>query len=672
MIACLLSVGALAGCEKQVKSSQDGVLLTYFDEDGNEHSIKADKILSDYYDDSSKYQTIYDTIYSVVVRNYFAKEREPGVLYEGAKPEPLGLSQMDEINAEAEDKVSIDEETAKSNAEANNTRYKKELQAILDSKGVNDTDELKQKYVEELQKEKFEDNFYTYCLEELKSADNGNTKTITTKIDDETSFTFDWNGYINDELPYHVSHVMVALDDTSDTNYYNGTISSDNAKKLYNVVNDLGDPNKSFSAVAVDKSDDTGSGAKQGDLGIMDYDTSFISEFKLGVYAYEQFYAENTSEVNDAIKMDKKDDSDKVIYKKTVAETFDIGADEIPTVNYNVFKDLFSYAEKDNDKDGEAVIEGSSLVKPRNIIYNKYLNIHSVYFIEKSGDDLDDEIALGAKSKYRRLNGVSTNPYVLHAEINGEYKPVIAVRGSSQDKQEIHFIVINRSPYENDLLGNPTLPNRSVSGVSLSEYYTTFYPAEAGYPKDTNSKAKQTYVNFLSNEDSKTKARAEEFASKLKSYDSDKIGKYIFLKYLNEEKITFGDNKTLAKALMNWIKTSLDKKSEEKKENWEKTVNDYLDKLDRQNAERSKLIPQVGTFLYEHANENKSVYAVLGATAYAEHKAELVEAVLVSGKAADDTEAENYLGEHGEDKATPLCDWYKVKGGIFNDGKAHL
>ena len=82
LISCLLSVGTLAGCDT-LKSSSDGVLLRYT-VDGVEGQITADEILNEYYNDSTKYQAIYDTIYSVIARNYFSKDRgekeyQPGV-----------------------------------------------------------------------------------------------------------------------------------------------------------------------------------------------------------------------------------------------------------------------------------------------------------------------------------------------------------------------------------------------------------------------------------------------------------------------------------------------------------------------------------------------------------------------------------------------------------------
>ena len=610
LISCLLSVGTLAGCDT-LKSSSDGVLLSYT-VDGVEGKITADDILGDYYNDSTKYQSIYDTIYSVIARNYFAKDRET-VNYHGTEVK-LGKPQMATIERDAKEKVSDDKDTAQSNADANNTKYKKEFEAILESKGVEDEEELLEKYIAELQKETFENNFYTYKIEDIK---NGAT-------DVELDGKQFWNGYLNDQLPYHVSHILVKLADTSDTNYYNGTISEANADRLYNVIHELGAGAKTFAKIAMTYNEDPGSKDKEGDLGIMDYDTSFINEFKLGIYAYEQFY-KGTDVSNSRIAVS---DEVKANYLDAAKNAFGLAAaTDLPTVKLSVFDELKAVAKDETDENGKAVIESATLVFPRNIIYNKYLNRHAVFFIED--DTAHDNF----------VNVMGKN--ILCADGNAE-KPIIAVRASSGGEQEIHLMVVNRSPFV----------ATDANGVNLTNYYTTFYPAQDFYPTDGSGKKLDTYVNFLTNEASETKSRAEELASKFKSYDSDKLGKYIFLKYMQEENIEFKDA-ALKDALMKWIKTSVEKNAEEKSETWTKTWNEYIDKLVRQNSERKKLVPEACRLAFKHANDDTTLIKSL--PEYAEIKALLT--------------AEG-LDEPAADAVT--TDWFKKEGGLCNDGKAHL
>ena len=631
LISCLLSVGTLAGCDN-IKSSSDGVLLSYT-VDGVKDKITADQILGDYYNDSTKYQAIYDTIYSVIARNYFSRDRGE-VDYHGTKVK-LGEPQMTTIRRDAAEKVSDDKDTAQTNADTNNTKYKKEFEAILESKGVENEEELLNKYIEELQKETFENNFYTYQVDTIK---NGDTNAVKSLFDGTDLFT--WNGYLNDMLPYHMSHILVKLSDSSDTNYYNGTISEENAIRLFDVIDALGSGAKSFSKIAMTYNEDPGSKDKEGDLGIMDYDTSFINEFKLGIYAYEQFYNGTAAAASSKIGVS---DEVKTNYLNAAKEAFGLAAaTDLPTVKMSVFDELKTVAKQDKDENGKPVIENATLVYPRNIIYNKYLNRHAVFFIE---DDTEHD------------NFVSWNgKYILCADGDAT-KPIIAVRASSGGEQEIHLMVVNRSPFV----------ATDAKGVSLQDYYTTFYPAQDYYPVDANGKKLDTYVNFLTNEASDTKNRAEEFASKLKSYDSDKLGKYIFLKYANEEKIQFTEeNKALAEALMKWIKTSLEKKSEEKEESWTKTWNEYIDKLVRQNSERKKLVPQACKLAFLKANDSSVTASTILSDA---DKALLKAEILASGAVENEAAAEAKMNEYIAQKVT---EWFKTEGGLCNDGKAHL
>ena len=652
LISCLLSVGTLAGCDN-IKSSNDGVLLRYT-VDGKEQVIKADEILKDYYNDSTKYQAIYDTIYSVIARNYFTKERKSPTDPNFADVK-LGYPQMEKINRDAREKVSDDKDTAQQNADTNNTKYKKELEAIFESKGVEDEDELFDKYVEELQKETFENNFYTYFIEDIKNGDHS----------DNAELNAFWTGYFKDQVPFHVSHILVKLADESDTNYSDGTISEANAQRIYNVINDLGVGAKSFAKIATFYNEDPGSKDKEGDLGIMDYNTSFINEFKLGIYAYEQLYSANKD--SDELKNSNiyMVDDFGTAYKNAVKDMFDsTDPDVIPTVDLSVIDELKAVADKEADDAGKPVIENSTLVYPRNIIYNKYLNKHAVFFIENKAleDTADPNYADNiekyvTKGNYRKISQLG-NKYILTAD-GDETKPIVAVRASSGGEQEIHLMVVNRSPFAT-----------GENLVSLSNYYTTYYPAQDYYPKDGSGNKLDTYVNFLTNDVSDTKGRAEEFASKLKSYNSDKLGKYIFKKYLSEENVKFEDEK-LEKALMKWIDTSIEKANEEKDETWSKTWNEYLDKLSRQNSERTKLVPQACRLVYKKANDNLKLDGIVSfASLTAEQKDEILNSGLIKDLDGDSDIDMDDVKKFWEDTDAP--DAFKKEGGLCNDGKAHL
>ena len=688
LIACLLSVGGLAGCS-EVRSSSDGVLLTY--KVGDEtHKISADDILENAYDDSSKYQSIFDIIYSVLVKNYF--KREATVKYYGSDkvigskemgdPKDVATGTEGTIYGLANQKVEDDKDTAQSNADANNTKYKKELDAILESKGVDSLDELRDKYVAEIQKERFEKNFYTYYIEDLKQGAGttllaGQTEaqalesaTASAKLLDESYTASDlWSGYFKDQLPYHVSHILVKLEDGSGTNYANGTISEANAKRLFNVVDALGNGEDTFSTIAKQYSEDTGSRVLSGDLGIMDTSTSFVNEFKLGVYAYENIYgsASVAGSKIDASReglIGKYEDAVEGSFGK---DLFDLN--KIPEIPSTVFEELKNVAETDKDEKQKPVLEGETSLFPRNIIYNKYLNRHSFAFITGAADNTTAPEYAKKTTGYHAYTA-EENPKlvgkgnILSVKIAQEWTPILCVRAGS-DYQGIHFIVVNRSPFvETD-----------ANGLNQTTYYTTFYPDQDEYKAITGGKG-PTYINFSSKDSdvSATKKRAEELASKLKSFDSDRLSKYIFLKYLVEEKVEIQQS-GLREKLLKWIKTSVEKAREERTETWNKTWLEYIDSLKRQSSERSKLVPEACRLVYTQANSTVATLTLEKAIMEALDLDSSIPADVAEYHGTDIyKEIVELFGvdKYNEFKDKELSKSFKTEGGLCNNGKAHL
>ena len=647
LIACLLSVGGLAGCDSNtVRSSSDGVLLSYTVDGGKPINVKADDILKEYYDDSSKYQAIFDSIYSVLKINYFSAKRDTITLSDGTKVE-LGKPQMATIKADAEDKVANDKKKATDNASENGTKYKKEFEAILSEQGVKTEEELLEKYIKDLQKERFDDNLYDYYVNEIRG--EAGVKELERKVNGKT-YTFTWNGYLEDKSPYHMSHIMVELSDSSDTNYSNGTISQENVESLYSIVSQLASGEQTFRYLA-QYSDDTSSGEKSGDLGIMDYDTGFVNEFKLGIYAYEQLYLGVTPSYKGVQSKTKIDADDADEYLKQVKTLFGQGGKgEVPLVSIDKIEELNDFKDKKLDINDKPVIEGGELVLPRNVLYNKYLNRHAVFFIEGTHT--------AATPNFVNVDFNGTVKTVLCAD-GDPTKPIVCVRASSQGKQEIHFMVVNRSPFVAD------------PKVSLEDYYTTYYYDQPYYPKKDGKKL-DTYTSFLGEDTETSQPRADEVASKLKSFDSDKLTKYAFLKFMADEKLEFTkESKAIEEALMKWIVTSVEKKENEADESWTKTWDEYLDKLARQNSERKKLVPEICNQFFDYANDTEQ--KLKDVLPFDSLSAVDIEEIKNSGQIMD-TNKDGTITE-AEFKAywnaTSVSDAFNKEGGIFNDGKTH-
>lgn len=702
LMTAMLTAGALAGCDNTVKYSSEGKIISYKQGDNDPTVIIADDLLKDYYKDSSKFQSIYDAIYSIVVRNYFESEIEKvQVITKNKDGEQiktdkfLGKPQMVEIEAEADKRVGSDKKEAQKNADNNGTKYADEFNSILSSKGAKDEKELKEKYIEEVKKEYFDNNFYTYHIDLLRDGD----EEVKDKDDKQL-----WNGYLKDMLPYHVSHILVKLEDGSGTNYANGTISEDNAKKLFNVVDALREGADSFGTIAKRFSDDTGSAEAYGDLGIMDYSTGYVNEFKLGVYAYENFL--NATE---GVKTAVLDSNIKIpgnaaepadvsgIANSFIKESKAAFGSDIPTIDVKVFDELNEVSEIDKDINGKSVIDDSANFYPRNIIYNKELNRHSIAYIVDDTADADIE---SKTSGFRNtdLPDGTTKP-VLSVKTASGWTPILCVRAGS-DYQGVHFIVVNRSSFQAE----------DLNGVKLADYYTTYYPDQDAYPIGSDKNPLPTYVNFNTNNDATvTSQRASGLISTFKSYDSEKLNKYIFQKYFEKEGIRFTknaeENSELADILKMWINRGFEKKQQEKEEAWEKTWRDYVDTLTKQNSERSKLVSSVCKIAYLNGNGYNDKKDTIGFASYidpedtskgtyldlfiktmidnGEVSDEEAQKLVDSGDAADLDAARKMIAEEAikgikignkliKDKVTDIAELFKKEGALCNDGKEHI
>lgn len=540
MTISALSCALLAGCG-EVKYSPEGYILTYTNSAGEKVNYTAEDLFGSYYEDSSKVSTMFDGIFKIIVRNYFTKEN-------------AGYDSYSEILKNAKNDVEGVKTKAKENADTNSSSYDTEWDTLLNSYSCDDEDELLEHFIYERELEEFNEQFYDNNINNLRDS---------TKSDG-------YAGYIETKMPYHVRHILVKISDTAATNYSNATIDSSNAIKLYDVVKALTTSGNSFGYVAQTLSDDS-SNEKFGDLGIMDKDTSFVNEFKLGVYAYENIYNRETvtKAKSSSIAMSYSDIKE---YKDETEVS-----DQINKIPYGLFAKLNEVNNVTLDEKGLPVNDGNANSYPRNIYFNNYLNKHSISVISKENlviDGIDrTSIDLSTLKNFVPANQVLNTTDTTPILCTSEGQPILVVRAGTSDYQGIHFIVVQRSPLV-----------ETANGVSLSEYWTTKYPGQKDYPQTDSGVNKITYVNSIEQEVKEYKARAEEVETKIKSFDTD-LNKYIFTKYLEEEKITFNDEK-LESTITKWIERSSEKKTFDEKISWEKTWDEYLNTLKQQNVER--------------------------------------------------------------------------------------
>lgn len=527
---------SLSGCN-EVKYSPEGYILTYTNAAGEVLHYSADDLFKDYYQDSSKVSSMFDSIYKLVIRNYFVAEE-------------AGKAKYSEILKNAKNDVEGVKSKAEENAKTNSTNYDDEFDALLKSYSCDDEDELLEHFIYERESKEFNDQFYENNIELLRDS----------KKTAEDPHAYD--GYIDSKLPYHVRHILVKISDSGTTNYYNSTIDKDDAIGLWDVANALREGKDSFGRIAQLYSDDT-SASSFGDLGIMDKDTSFVNEFKLGVYAYENIYNQATKDVESRIKMS---DTLKTAYKDAAEE-----GSAIVKIPYGAFEYLKTNADVTKDNLNRDVNDGSSLFFPRNIIFNKYLNKHAIGVI--TPDDIESGSEDFTTAAFKDVEGLGK---ILCTK---DGQPILVVRAGTSDYQGVHFIVVQRTPLIDE-----------VNGVKLSQYYTTKRPDQEGYPKAEDGTPLQTYVNFLDQEVKEYKSRAEAVESKIKGFDSA-LNKFIYRKYVESEKIKFSDADLQAQ-IDKWIDAAAFKKSFDESLSWNETWEKYIETLKVQNEEREKLVSE--------------------------------------------------------------------------------
>ena len=412
IVAALVGVAGLTACNEVTYS--DGVVLEYRDPTSKQTvKITAADLFGTYYS-TSVASTDFDRVYEILIRKHFENS-----------------SSITELKALAQKDVQDIKDQAAKNANSNNTSYQEEFSKLLSSNNCENVTELYQAKLFAREKTAFEKEYDAAEMVEKMRDGNG----VFTKSE---KFGVGSDGYLVEQMPYTISHILVKFASASNGEHAQATISENESRKLGQVVEllagaDLSAPavaantRTDFGTIALQNSEDTGSAAKYGQLSVMDRDTadSFINEFKFGIYAYESIYnqvntnaeknpyaaAENThGNTGETYKLlDKIKFSDDATYTdKSQAQSEDEITGELSEGEHYI-KNYFattgakigripygaavalakeSVAKNDFEIDGQPgkkmnwqVNNGSATFYPRNILFNKYFNNHRVAVI---------------------------------------------------------------------------------------------------------------------------------------------------------------------------------------------------------------------------------------------------------------------------------------------------
>lgn len=629
LVTSFIASMALSACGQTVTKDSTN-LVEFTGNNGQSLSISIDDIYKDYLESSAGISKYYDQVMEVLIRHAFQKDpNATGILGANKEKGQVAVKRnYNQIVETAKENVQSAKEDAKSKAETNGTDRKTEWQSILSEKGVKNEEELLQYFIYKLEKEEiedwyFENNKVALRQEYLGVKSNSSTTGLEPAVSEKATSRF----------PYHIRHILIKNEDGA-SDYVRGTITADAAERLSSTVKLLADgkdatinPNgNTFGEVAKAKSED-GSASSYGDVGLMTNAISgeklgMVNEFQLGIYAYDAI-VKNGAGTRDTATFNVIDEGlglDKKIGAETVAKTLkDRGIVEIP---YSVFVELGDVARLENNwKTGLAVEDSKAALFPRNLIWNRYLNNHSIFVITNGKRDVNydpetntkvesrdvhfptkdedghiqdapyydvtdttkckdsyrkyDDDGTGELIDYSKLGGFKANDNFKNADtervLTDENKNVII---GVRSEFGIHLMIVEKSAYDyNDT-------------VKLEDYYTTALPKDDDYPEIPEGE--HTYVDFIySDEQSEYKTRSDTIKSAIKGFDSTYDYRlYEELKSVEGVDANSESNKTMFELIQNYIDLQREKNKNEQSNGLEKVWETYLNLLATQDYYR--------------------------------------------------------------------------------------
>lgn len=631
LVTSFIASMALSACGQTVTKDSTN-LVEFTGNNGQSLSISIDEIYKDYLESSAGISKYYDQVMEVLIRHAFQKDpnaNDPKILGADKTTGRVAVKRnYNQILETAKENVQSAKEDAKSKAESNGTDRKTEWQSILSEKGVKDEEELLQYFIYKLEKEEIEDWYFENNKVALRQ------EYLGVKSNSSTGSTLEpaTSEKATSRYPYHIRHILIKNEEGA-SDYVRGTISADAAERLSSTVklladgrsvtstefpDDINNPNgNTFGEVAKAKSED-GSASSYGDVGLMTNAISgeklgMVNEFQLGIYAYDAIVKNGAGDRNaDTFNViDKGLGLDKTVGTKTVSQTLkDRGIVEIP---YSVFVELGDVAKlESNWKTGLSVEDSKAALFPRNLLWNRYLNNHSIFVITNGTRDAnyDPETDTGVETRdvlqpaaasdkyydpageddyakydgtgevidYSKLGGFKKNANFQHEAnervlTDENHNVIIGVRSEFG----IHLMIVEKSAYDfND-------------AVKLEDYYTTALPKDDDYPKILDGE--HTYVDFIFSEDqSEYKTRSDTIKSAIKGFDSAYDYRlYEELKTVEGVDASSESNIAMFGLIDNYVKLQREKNQNEQSDGLEKVWETYLNLLATQDYYRKTI-----------------------------------------------------------------------------------
>jgi hypothetical protein len=562
----LASLVALSACSNPVTENADGNVLTIKTSTGGTIDYTADELFGSYRGNETGVSRFVEAITEVVIRNQINQT------------DPASKALKDEILRKADISVDGVKETARNNAATNNTNYNEELKKLFDSYNVEDLEELKDYFAYQTMKQEVEDRYFKNNKDNFLLGDEYGP------------------GFLTYRAPYHVKHILVRVS-ANGGDLYNGRISEAEARKIHAIGSRLAIQrnDETFGEIAREMSDD-GSKEQFGDLGIMSKATSFVNEFKLGVYAYDAVFNQDPEVV------ENRDTLNVPEFAQDFFEELDLA--RIP---FHAFESLRDFANVTKNSQGNPVNDNDPLYYPRNILFNQYFNRHQIAVVTP-------ESRGGGEYNYRGFRTVEElgNQKVLTDENGRVILVVRAGTGSGESGyQGIHFIVVERSALID-----------TINGVSLAEYYTSEIPTSNNYPKFTaedeenglgiEGQNKTTFVNFRITTTANYRDRAETVNNEIRNFD--RFFNFRMLENLiDTQEVSFVDE-DLEAAVLRYLDVTRASAAFDEDLQLRNTWNSFIEFLEYQEFQRQRLINE--NCAYDYLTNDNGLYNADGGICY--------------------------------------------------------
>ena len=518
----LLTLGLASCSDVDAKKTSDGKdIIVSIETEGGVVNYTADDLFNHYSSTETGVKAYYNAIYDVLVRH--DQEITP------------------EMSTTIEEDMETFLNTCKTNASNNGTTYKTELSNSLEAEGVETTGELRELKELNVQKTKYSENFYDQGLEDGTFAKK----------------------YIEEKAPYHIRHILIKTDDVSGSSVYNKEISKEESKKIYSIISRLASGKTTFGDVAYDASDDS-SNSLYGSVGIMDFDTGFVSEFKYGVYYYDAFLSgkNDTGKTQEQLLEMLRIPSSIELGEGNTLNTKEVLDNSVFTVPYSAVEMFQAYADTtktiDNKTYTDEIVSGSvrqsitSNYYPRNVLFNTYFNNHGLTFItdEGFGDTTGNANWTTPNAELKAVLGENFDGKILTDNGN----PILVTYNPSTG---LHFMIIEKSPINQKYTSYTSYENKSegeeVALNNLEEELLHYYSLDvpSGSANVTNDNRFVTYIKTTRTEYDK---RATTLENKFKSYDSNMEYK-IFESLIYDDNGTIRTDVTIDEKILNTILT---------------------------------------------------------------------------------------------------------------------